>query len=87
MNPIRFKKLQSFLITKAKIIKFASIVGDFNPVHLNPEFAAQTRFGKPISHGMVGAGLIRSLIPPNMRLREFEIKFKKPIYYDEKVSV
>lgn len=87
MNPIRFQKMKSFIITQTKITNFASIVGDFNPVHLNPEFAAQTRFGKPISHGMIGGGLIRSLIPANMRIREFEIKFKKPIYYDERVSV
>ena len=70
MKPIRFQTLRSFIVTQATVTKFASIVGDHNPVHLDPQFAAQTRFQKPIAHGMIGGGFIRSLIPSDLRIRQ-----------------
>ena len=30
-------------ITEADILMYAAVSGDFNPVHVNAEFAAQTR--------------------------------------------
>jgi 3-hydroxybutyryl-CoA dehydratase len=41
---------------------FANATGDHNPLHLDEEFARQTRFGKRIAHGMLGASLISAVI-------------------------
>jgi 3-hydroxybutyryl-CoA dehydratase len=41
---------------------FANATGDHNPLHLDEEFAKQTRFGKRIAHGMLGASLISAVI-------------------------
>lgn len=38
-------------ITQTLIDAYAVISGDFNPVHVNPGFAAQTPFGQTIAHG------------------------------------
>ena len=62
-------------------------MGDHNPVHLDPEYAATTRFKSVISHGMLGAGHIYSLIPSNMMVESFEIKFRRPIYVSDRIKV
>ncbi|HBB88882.1 MAG TPA: enoyl-CoA hydratase [Blastocatellia bacterium] len=49
-------------ITDADIRAFAELSGDFNPVHLDDEFARTTRFGRRIAHGMLGASLISTVL-------------------------
>ena len=38
-------------MTEAHIVAFAGLSGDFNPLHMNEEFARTTRFGQRIAHG------------------------------------
>ncbi len=40
-------------ITQEKINRYAEAGGDGNPLHTDPEFAAQTMFGGTIAHGML----------------------------------
>lgn len=42
---------QSLTITSAHISQACGMFGDFNPLHSNAEFCANTRFGEPILHG------------------------------------
>ncbi|HEU0236446.1 MAG TPA: MaoC family dehydratase [Candidatus Limnocylindrales bacterium] len=41
---------------------FASISGDRNPLHFDPDFAARTRAGGLIVHGGLTAGLFNALV-------------------------
>ena len=43
----------SITISQAMIDAYAAISGDFNPVHVDPEFAAGTPFGQTIAHGCI----------------------------------
>ena len=50
------------IITEEDVFLFAGITGDRNPVHISKEFAAKSRFGERIAHGMLTAGLISAVI-------------------------
>ena len=47
---------------EAAVRAFAELSGDFNPVHLDAGFAATTRFGRPIVHGLLTASLISTVV-------------------------
>ncbi|BDD09704.1 hypothetical protein FUAX_21360 [Fulvitalea axinellae] len=46
-----------FQFTQEQVAEFAKVTGDNNPVHLDAEYAAGTKFKKPIVHGMLGAAV------------------------------
>lgn len=49
-------------ITEADIVAFAGISGDFNPLHMDEEFAREhTPYGRRIAHGMLGASVTTGL--------------------------
>lgn len=58
--------LSARTVTEADIATFAGVSGDMNPLHVNREFAATTRWEVPIAHGMLTASLISCLV--GMRL-------------------
>lgn len=45
-------------VSEYDVYGFAGITGDFNPVHVNAEFAKTTMFQERIAHGMLSAGFI-----------------------------
>jgi len=49
-------------ITETDISLFARITGDFNPVHVNEEFAKKTMFKGRIAHGMLIASLVSTVL-------------------------
>lgn len=70
---------------------FAQISGDTNPIHLDDGYAATSRFGKRIVHGMFTAGLISAVIGndfpgPGTIYMGQTLKFTKPVYIDDTVT-
>ena len=49
-------------VTDELIRQFAEVSGDYNPIHLDEEFAAKTRFGKRIAHGMLSGAFISAVL-------------------------
>ena len=41
------------LVTQEKINAYAEASGDYNPIHIDPEFAAKTDLGGTVAHGML----------------------------------
>ena len=80
-------------VTETDIVNFAGISGDFNPIHMDHEFARTTPFRKPIAHGLlifsIGSGL--GLFAPPMRtLAVLEIRewtFKAPVGAGDTIRV
>jgi acyl dehydratase len=44
----------SHTITQSTIDTYAELSGDYNPLHVDPEYAGRSEFGSTIAHGPVG---------------------------------
>jgi len=69
---------------------FAEVSGDFNPIHLDAEFAATTRFGRRIAHGLLSASYISTVIGTRLPgsgtiYLSQSLIFKAPVYLDDEV--
>jgi 3-hydroxybutyryl-CoA dehydratase len=75
----------------AMVSAFAESVGDTNPVHHDLEFAASTRYRRPIASGTHTSALLLALTASHfskggaMVGLEFWLKFRRPVYADEKI--
>jgi len=49
-------------VTEGDLFVYAGVTGDYNPVHLDKEFAAKSIFGERIAHGMLSAGFISAAL-------------------------
>ena len=76
-------------ITARDIETFADLVGDHNPVHMDEAYAATTRFGRRIAHGMLSAGLISATIanrwPGAIYLSQM-LQFRAPVYLGDTIT-
>ena len=76
--------------TDEDVRRFIEITGDTNPLHVDDEFAARTRFGRRIVHGMLTASLfstiVGTLLPGTGAIyRSQTIRFLLPIYVGDTV--
>ena len=53
-------------VTMADIETFAGVSGDYNPVHMDPEFASKTIFKQVIAHGLLTASYISTVFGMKM---------------------
>ena len=77
---------RSLSFTQAQFDRFAALSGDDNPIHVDPAFAARTRFGRTVAHGMfLYANVRRALgeIAPGASQAEQSLLFPAPTYTDE----
>jgi acyl dehydratase len=49
-------------VTETHIVVGAGLIGDFNPHHVNAEYAKGTRFGTPILHGMLTSSIMGAAV-------------------------
>ncbi len=49
-------------VTTEDVARFADVTGDTNPLHRDADYAAKTRFGECIAHGMLSAGYISAAL-------------------------
>ncbi len=73
------------LITQERLFRYAEASGDHNPLHLDPEFAAGTPYGKPIAHGMLVLALASELMTREfgeawLRGGRLKARFRAPVF-------
>ena len=70
---------------------FADISGDKNPIHVEAEYAAKTRFGRRLVHGILTGGLISALLgmqlpgPGSIYIKQ-TLNFRAPVYIGDTVT-
>lgn len=78
-------------ITDAVVRAFAELSGDYNPIHLDEEFARTTRFGRRIAHGMISGALISAVLGYEFKERKVvylsqTMRFIAPVFIDDTVT-
>jgi acyl dehydratase len=79
-------------ITAEDVQAFATVTGDDNPLHLDPEYAAGTRFGRPVVHGVLILGLASKVLgrdfPGHGSVAvSLSARFLRPVPVGEEVTV
>jgi 3-hydroxybutyryl-CoA dehydratase len=79
-------------VSDSDVMSFAEITGDFNPVHVDADAAAKTRFGGRIAHGMLSAGLVSAAIAnrlpgPGAIYLAQTLRFTAPVRLDDTITV
>ena len=79
------------LITQEQIEKYARASGDFNPIHVDHEFAASTQFGGTIAHGMMVAATISEMMATAFgrswpESGSMKIRFRSPVKPGQRVT-
>ena len=78
-------------ITDELIKKFAEVSGDHNPIHLDEDFAKNTRFGRRIAHGMLSGAFISAVLGNEFKERKIvylsqTMKFVAPVFIGDTVT-
>jgi acyl dehydratase len=85
----------SHTVTQKDILAFADVTRDHHPLHTDEEYCRNTKFGRPIAHGLYGLSLIEGL---KSELKMYEntsvaslgwdgVRFKAPIFAGDTVHV
>ena len=78
-------------VDQARIEMYAQASGDFNPIHVDEDFAAQTQFGGTIAHGMMIAAAISEMMSAAFgtdwaRSGKMKIRFRSPVKPGQRVT-
>ncbi|MGE5145227.1 MAG: MaoC/PaaZ C-terminal domain-containing protein [Candidatus Eiseniibacteriota bacterium] len=78
------------VFTQADFDRFAEISGDDNPIHVDPVFSAETRFGRTVAHGMLLYSALWALISrhfPGAVQETQDLMFPAPTYANERMRL
>ena len=78
-------------ITETDVYGFAGITGDFNPAHVDEEYAKNTYFKERIAHGMLSASFISTVIGtmlpgPGTIYMEQNVRFMAPVKFGDTIT-
>ena len=100
-SPFEYNFEDLFIGQKANFLKkidetlvndFAKISGDFNPLHMNKEYASTTNFGKRVCHGMLLTSFFSQLVGmylPGKNSLYFSqtLNFRNPCFIDDTITI
>lgn len=78
-------------ITEADVVNYAGIIADFNPLHVNKEYAEKSMFGQRVVHGMLVASFFSTIVGVcipgvNALYLSQEAKFIKPTFIGDTIT-
>jgi 3-hydroxybutyryl-CoA dehydratase len=69
-------------VTRDDVERFAALTGDDNPLHVDPEYAAESVFGEPVAHGMLTASAVSAALaelPGDVVYVSQDLEFTRPV--------
>ncbi|WP_435364098.1 CBS domain-containing protein [Haloarchaeobius sp. DYHT-AS-18] len=79
----------SQILTETEVEEFAALSGDTNPLHLDDEYAARTRFGGRIVHGALASSVISAALarlPGLVIYLSQNLTFRGPVELGDRVT-
>ncbi len=98
VNDVKYADIQvgdkasmSKTVSEHDVYTFAGVSGDFNPVHINAEFAKTSMFKERIAHGMLSAGFISAVLGTalpgvNTIYLAQELAFTAPVKFGDTIT-
>ncbi len=86
---VGYKVSVTVKITDKMVRQFAEMSGDFNPIHLDDEFASKTRFKRRIAHGMILGALVSRFLNDKIGGGIYlaqTLKFSNPVFIDDDIT-
>lgn len=79
-------------VTEADIVNFSGLSADFFPLHIDREYAAQTRFGQRIAHGLLVMSFATGMVPADPEKVEAlygidRLRFLRPVFIGDTVHI
>lgn len=81
----------SLTVTSQCVLTYAELTSDFNPLHVDPEFAARTPMGRQIAHGTMSLCVLFQCIARNLGAAalasmDLDVRFVKPVFIGDVVT-
>jgi acyl dehydratase len=82
---------RSLMLTSDHVKTFASLTGDYNPLHFDADFAARTKFQGLVVQGGLTTGLLHALVAmdlpgPGSVFLSQNWKFTAPVYIGDTIT-
>ena len=82
-------------VGEADVYLFAGLTGDLDPNHVDEEYCKLTSFGHRVAHGALLVGYmsaassqaLTSIVRPNLSLGYDRVRFLKPVYFGDTITV
>ncbi len=80
-------------ITADDVVDFADLTGDHDPLHTDPITAADSPFGEPVAHGLLGLAILAGLSSQHPSVSTLALvgltdwRFEAPIFFGDLVQV
>jgi len=79
------------IFSETDVMSFAKVSDDFNPAHVDKEYASQSMFKKQIVHGMLVGSLFSAIFGVKLPglgsiYTKQSLKFTKPVYFGDAIT-
>ncbi len=78
-------------VTQKQINQYARASGDYNPLHIDQEFASTTPYGKTLAHGMLILALLSEFMTQTFGTAwtsggKLKVRFREPVFAGTQIS-
>jgi 3-hydroxybutyryl-CoA dehydratase len=94
MDKVKIEKGVTFssqeTVDRYRAIYYAGASGDFNPIHIDPEFGKMVGLGGVILHGLCAVGFVVKTITDWQgdpgKIKRFKCRFASPVHIDDVIT-